>query len=55
MRLEMLQAPSDRLDKCIPEIWQQIIITECQKAYDDNNKFQIMLDFQHMNIMIIST
>lgn len=55
IRLEMPHAPSNRLDKCNPEIWQQIIITECQKAYDDNNKFQIMLDFQHMYIMTIST
>jgi hypothetical protein len=55
IRLEMPQTPSNSLDKCNPETGQQIIITECQKAYDDNNKFQIMLDFQNMNIMIIST
>ena len=50
----MPQELSNRLDKCNPEIAQQIIITKCQKAYDDD-KFQTMLDFQHMNIMIIST
>jgi len=32
IRLEMPQELSNRLDKCNPEIGQQIIITECQKA-----------------------
>jgi hypothetical protein len=54
IRLEMPQALSNTRQVYFWN-WATNKGTECQTAYDDNNKFQITLDFQLMNIIIIST